>query len=71
LKISARNIIPAKITVVEDKGLIVLIRVQSKEPAIVTAVITREAAEQMKIKKNDSVKVVIKPTEVMIKNKEK
>jgi len=71
LKISARNIISAKITVVEDKGLIVLIRVQSKEPAIVTAVITREAAEQMKIKKNDSVKVVIKPTEVMIKNKEK
>ncbi|MHA1301472.1 MAG: TOBE domain-containing protein [Candidatus Helarchaeota archaeon] len=71
MKISARNIISAKITVVEDKGLIVLIRVQSKEPAIVTAVITREAAEQMKIKKNDSVKVVIKPTEVMIKNKEK
>ncbi|NVM01642.1 MAG: TOBE domain-containing protein [Candidatus Helarchaeota archaeon] len=70
MKISARNKILGKIKALEDKGLIFVIRVQPIESAIITAVITREAAEQMKIKKNDLVKVVVKPTEVMIKNKD-
>ena len=70
MKISARNKILGKIKALEDKGLIFIIRVQPHESAIITAVITREAAEQMKIKKNDLVKVVVKPTEVMIKNKD-
>ena len=71
MKISARNSIPGKITQLEDKGLIAVIKIQISEPNIITAVITREAAEKMDIKKNDSVKVVVKPTEVMIKNVEK
>ncbi|MFX0134363.1 MAG: molybdopterin-binding protein [Candidatus Hodarchaeota archaeon] len=70
MKISARNKILGKIKALEDKGLIFIIRVKPSESAIITAVITREAAEQMKIKKNDLVKVVVKPTEVMIKNKD-
>ncbi len=69
MKISARNKILGKIRALEDKGLIFNVRVQPSESAIITAVITREAAEQMKIKKNDLVKVVIKPTEVMIQQK--
>ena len=69
MKISARNKILGKIKALEDKGLIFVIRVQPSESAIITAVITREAAEQMKLKKNDLVKVVVKPTEVMIQNK--
>lgn len=69
MKISARNNIPSKIRKLNDLGLIFVVRMVSIEPTVVTAVITKEAADQMKIEKNDTVKVVVKPTEVMIKNK--
>ena len=71
MKISARNLIPGKIVELEDKGLIFKIKVESDESAIITAVITREAIDQLKIEKDDTVNVVVKPTEVMIKNIEK
>lgn len=71
MKISARNSIPGEINEIENKGLIAIIKIQVTEPSIITAVITREAADRMKIERNDSVKVVIKPTEVMIQNMEK
>ena len=71
MKISARNSIPGKIVELVDKGLIFKIKVKSIEPGIITAVITREAADQLKIEKDDTVNVVVKPTEVMIKNIEK
>jgi len=68
LKISARNNIPCKIENLNDLGLITAVYVKTTEPTVMTAVITREAADQMKIEKNDVVKVIVKPTEVMIKN---
>ena len=71
MKISARNSIPGKIVELVDNGLIFKIKVESIEPGIITAVITREAADQLKIEKDDTVNVVVKPTEVMIKNIEK
>ncbi|MFX1450195.1 MAG: TOBE domain-containing protein, partial [Promethearchaeota archaeon] len=43
MKISARNKIFGKITALEDKGLIFVVRVKPSESAIITAVITREA----------------------------
>jgi molybdate transport system regulatory protein len=42
----------------------------SIEPAIITAIITKEAADAMDIKKNDSVVAVVKATEVMIGKEE-
>jgi len=71
LKISARNSIAGKIKELESKGLIAFIRIEIKEPSIITAVITKEAAEKMSLNQNDLLKVVIKPTEIMIKNIEK
>lgn len=71
MKISARNSIAGKIKELESKGLIAFIRIEIKEPSIITAVITKEAAEKMSLNQNDLLKVVIKPTEIMIKNIEK
>jgi len=66
LKISARNRLKGKVLTVNKEGLTATIKVQVTAPAVVTALISREAAEDLKIKVGDEVEAVIKATEVMI-----
>jgi molybdate transport system regulatory protein len=66
LKISARNRLKGKVLTVEKEGLIAKIKVEITVPALVTALISREAAEDLSIKVGDEVEAVIKATEVMI-----
>ena len=65
LKISARNQMKGRVIEIEKEGLISKIKI-SIEPAIITAIITKEAADVLDIKKNDEVVAVVKATEVMI-----
>lgn len=65
LKISARNQMKGKIIEIEKEGLIAKIKI-SVEPTTITAVITKEAADALGIKKGDRVMAVVKATEVMI-----
>lgn len=65
LKISARNQMKGKIIEIEKEGLIAKIKI-SVEPTTITAVITKEAADALGIKKGDRVIAVVKATEVMI-----
>ncbi len=65
LKISARNQMKGKVLDIEKGDLVAKVRIQI-EPATVTAVITKEAAEALDIKKNDKVTAIVKATEVMI-----
>jgi len=66
LKISARNRLKGKVLAVEKEGLTAIIKVEVKVPSVVTALISREAAEDLDIKVGDKVEAVIKATEVMI-----
>jgi molybdate transport system regulatory protein len=66
LKISARNRLKGKVLAVEKEGLTAIIKVEVKVPSVVTALISREAAEDLEIKVGDKVEAVIKATEVMI-----
>ena len=66
LKISARNRLKGKVLAVEKGGLTAIIKVEVKVPSVVTALISREAAEDLEIKVGDKVEAVIKETEVMI-----
>ena len=66
LKISARNRLKGKVLAVEKEGLTAIIKVEVKVPSVVTALISREAAEDLNIKVGDEVETVIKATEVMI-----
>ena len=66
LKISARNRLKGKVLTVEKERLTAKIKVQITIPTIVTALISREAAEDLGIKVGDEVEAVIKATEVMI-----
>lgn len=65
LKISARNQMKGKIIEIEKEGLIAKIKI-SVEPTTITAVITKEAADALSLKKGDKVAAVVKATEVMI-----
>ena len=66
LKISARNRLKGKVLAVEKEALTAIVKVQVNVPAVVTALISREAAEDLNIKVGDEVETVIKATEVMI-----
>ncbi len=65
LKISARNQMKGRIIGIEKEGLIAKVKI-SIEPATLTAIITKEAADSLGIQKDDKVVAVIKATEVMI-----
>ena len=66
LKISARNRLKGKVVSVEKDGLMAKIKVEISAPASVTAVITKDAAEDLNLKVGDQVEAVVKSTEVMI-----
>ncbi|MEM3356467.1 MAG: TOBE domain-containing protein [Candidatus Bathyarchaeia archaeon] len=66
LKISARNRLKGRVLTVEKEVLTAKIKIEITAPATVTALISREAAEELNIKIGDEVEAVIKATEVMI-----
>lgn len=66
LKISARNRWKGKVISVEKDGITAKVKVQINVPATVTALISREAVDDLKIKVGDEVEAVVKATEVMI-----
>jgi len=66
LKISARNRLKGKVVALQKEAVTAKVKVEVNVPAVVTALISREAAEELDIKVGDMVEAVIKATEVMI-----
>ena len=66
MKISARNRLKGKVVSIEKDGLMAKIEIEISAPASVTAVITKDAAEDLNLKVGDQVEAVVKSTEVMI-----
>jgi len=66
LKISARNRFKGKVTAVEKDGITAKVKVEVTNPVMVTAIISKEAVEDLKIKVGDEVEAIVKATEVMI-----
>jgi molybdate transport system regulatory protein len=66
LKISARNRLKGVVKGVEKGDVIAKVKLEVKVPAVITALISREAVEDLNIKVGDNVEAVIKATEVMI-----
>jgi molybdate transport system regulatory protein len=66
VKISARNHLKGKVTTVKKDGIMALVKIKVTEPATVTALVSLEAVEDLKIKVGDEVEAVVKATEVMI-----
>jgi len=66
LKISARNRLKGTVKTVDKGDIIAKIKLEIKTPATITALISREAVDDLNIKAGDSVEAVIKATEIMI-----
>jgi molybdate transport system regulatory protein len=66
LKISARNRLKGKVVSVEKDGITAKVKIDVTAPSVVTAVITKEALEDLNIKVGDTVEAIIKSTEVII-----
>ena len=66
LKLSARNNFKGKVISVEKGVITAKVKIEVKMPTIITAVITKEAVEDLDIKVGDEVTGIVKSTEVMI-----
>ncbi len=66
VKISARNRLKGKVKAVKKDGVMALVKIEVTVPAVVTALVSCEAVEDLKIKVGDEVEAVVKSTEVMI-----
>jgi len=66
LKLSARNQFRGKVVAVEKGVITAKVKVEVKMPITVTAVITKEAVDELDIKVGDEVSAIVKSTEIMI-----
>jgi molybdate transport system regulatory protein len=66
LKLSARNQFKGKVLAVEKGVITAKVKVDVKMPVTVTAVITKEAVDDLDIKVGDEVTAIVKSTEIMI-----
>ena len=66
LKISARNRLKGTVQEVEKGTVTAKVRIRIDKPVVVTALISKEAVEDLDIKAGDKVEAVIKATEVMV-----
>ena len=66
MKLSARNQLEGKITNVELGAVMANIKIEISEPKTITAVITKDSAENLGLSEGDDVCAIIKSTEVII-----
>jgi len=66
LKISARNRLEGVVQEVEKGTITAKVKIKIEKPITVTAIISKEAVEELDIKAGDNVEAVIKATEVMV-----
>jgi molybdate transport system regulatory protein len=66
LKLSARNNLKGKVVAVEKGVITAKVKIEVKAPATITAVITKEAVDDLDLKVGDEVTAIIKSTEVII-----
>ena len=66
MPISARNRIVGVVKAIEKGEVASTVKIEVANPATITAMITKEAVEELGLKVGDEVEAVIKATEVMV-----
>ena len=66
MQISGRNQLQGKITSVDLGAVMANIKIEVSEPNVITAVITKESAENLGLAEGDEVAAIIKSTEVIV-----
>ena len=65
-KISARNRLKGTVQNVEKGPTTAKVIIKIEAPAVITAIISKEAVEELEVKTGDTIEAVIKATEVMV-----
>jgi molybdate transport system regulatory protein len=68
-RLSARNRIKAKILDIQSGGVISEVKMSTKGRNLLTSIISNEAVEYLRLRKEDEVEAIIKATEVIIAKK--
>lgn len=66
MKLSARNCLIGKVESVEKGPNTATVKIKVETPEIITAIISKEAVEDLDIKIGDKLSAVIKSTEVIV-----
>lgn len=63
---SARNMINGTVENIVEGTVMANIKIKIETPEVITAVITKEAVEDLKLKKGEKVTAIVKSTEIMV-----
>ena len=66
MKISARNMLEGTVENVELGAVMASIKIKVESPGLITALITKESAQNLGLKKGDKATAIIKSTEIMV-----
>ena len=66
MKVSARNIATGKVTSVEKGAVAAVVKVEVRGPITFTSMITKDAVDDLGLKRGDKASVIVKSTEVII-----
>jgi molybdopterin-binding protein len=66
MPLSARNKLKGVVKAIEKGEVAATVKIEISHPATITSMITKEAAEELKLKVGDTVDAVIKASEVMV-----
>ena len=66
MKLSARNQLQGVVKEVIKGATTTIVKIEVKNPALITASITNEAAEDLGVKNGDSAVAIIKASEVIV-----
>lgn len=66
MKISARNMLEGTVENVELGAVMASIKIKVESPGLITALITKESAQNLGLKEGDTVTAIVKATEVMV-----
>ncbi|MGC9445236.1 MAG: TOBE domain-containing protein [Candidatus Methanospirareceae archaeon] len=66
MPLSARNRLKGVVKGIEKGEVASTVKIEVTGPAVITSMITKEAAEELKLKVGDTVEAVVKASEVMV-----
>ena len=66
MKVSARNQLKGTVMNVEKGIITAKVKIEVDAPTMITAIISKEAVEELDVKPGDKISAVIKATEVMV-----
>lgn len=66
MKLSARNQLQGVVSEVRKGGVTTIVKIEVKHPALISASITNEAAEELALRVGDQAFAIIKASEVIV-----